>query len=168
VARGGGVELAPHLRVSTRLPPFRHAPFRCQEEGSFSLIRRHLTPPPSPPSKPSRVCAFSRVVAPQSPHQHLHHLHPRKRAYAARFQGRLLLFNTTISTLKTEPRMLVFEGSHSSPTPPPSPPSKTSIRGSFSRAVAPFQHNPHHPQKRAAYARFWGYIIFLMYMINIF
>src|SRR6266508_2074646 len=53
-------------------------------EGDFSFS----TPPPSPPSKTSHVCLFSRVLV---PHQHQHHLHPQIRAYMARFRGQLLL-----------------------------------------------------------------------------
>jgi hypothetical protein len=67
-----------------------------------------------------------------------------------------LLFHniTTTSTLENKPCKLVFEGGDSLATPPPSttvlptspplPPSKTSVRGLFSRVIALCQHHYHH------------------------
>jgi hypothetical protein len=70
-------------------------------------------------------------VTPWQHHLHLH-LHPRKRATYTRFRGRSLPGNTTsTSTLENEPCMLIFEGGCSLATPPPSPPSKTSLRACF-------------------------------------
>ena len=88
--------------------------------------------PTPPPSKMSRVCSFSTV---ETFGQHHYHHHLQKQAVYACFQWWRPLANTTTteSTLENEPHMLVFDGEDSLPSPPPLPPTKTSVCTRFER-----------------------------------
>ncbi len=62
-------------------------------------------------------------------------LHPRKRAYAARFKGWRRWWWQRVSTLENERMRLVLKGGGGGGGGKESPPLKTSVRGSFSWMV---------------------------------
>jgi len=89
--------------------------------------------------------------------------HPQKRAcmLVLRVMGRWWWWESA-ATLENECRWLTFGGGRSGgggdvakDVAKEPPPSKTSIRGSFSRVVVVVMSN--HPQKRAVYAHFRGW-----------